>query len=76
MSEDMKHGTYVGREEKLKGETALLRINPQLPEQVQAQFDNLELEYNGVNLAHGWHIFPLAAFEVDPEPAEDDDEQE
>lgn len=44
--------------------------------QVQAQFDNLELEYNGINLAHGWHIFPLAAFEVDPEPAEDGDEQE
>jgi len=73
------HGTYIGFIKELQGKTALLHSEghalPTDQSFVAAQFDQLDLTYMGVNLAHGWHHFPSAAFRVD-EPEQDEPEQD
>ena len=52
----MKHLIYDGGVEKLKGETALVRDNPESRSRMMlAQFDNFDRFSGG--LAHGWHRF-------------------
>ncbi len=46
-------GRYCGSEAYLKGEKALLRAKPGVPDKVLAQFDNLAFR----DLAYGWHEF-------------------
>lgn len=62
-------GTYRGDIEELKGETALLR--PKIPTIVLAQFDNLDLDIEGVSMSHNWHEFPASDFEILKEPDDD-----
>ena len=57
----MKHGTYIGDREDLKGETTLLRI---FDKAVVAQFDNLGLDYH---YTHGQTAFLATDWEVDTE---------
>lgn len=69
----MKHATYVGIEESLRGQGALIR--PSANEgKVMAQFDYLGehnsgydrgLMHNGVNLSYGWHEFDATDFADD-----------
>jgi hypothetical protein len=48
--------------EGLQGQRALVRVDPNNDNNFLCQFDKLDLEINGVNLAHGWHSFPKSAF--------------
>ena len=65
----MKHGTYIGTDPALKGETALLRHDGDLT--VLAQFDNMELVTNpGECLYAGWHQFLRSDFEEDTDDGE------
>lgn len=71
--------TYIGLDQPaLLGKTALAmesyRGEPAPEGMIYLQFDDLELELDGVNLAHGWHAFRRDRLEVidpaatDPEP--------
>lgn len=65
----MIRATYIGQEHpSLVGETALAMHSYQgepAPEGfLFLQFDNLALELDGVNLAHGWHAFKRDLLEV------------
>lgn len=54
----MRQGIYMGAITALQGERALLRnVEPIDHDRVLAQFDKLDLEHEGNNLAHGWHEF-------------------
>lgn len=53
----MQRGTYVGPEEKLCGETALIILVPGTKE-LKAQFDNCALP---LSLTHSWPLFPPGA---------------
>lgn len=64
--ESQIQAVYVGPIEKLRGKTALVKPNTvqganQWSEDIDlgllAQFDQLYLEYNGVDLSHRWHQF-------------------
>lgn len=46
----------------LKGQRALVRQDPANPNNWLCQFDKLDLELDGVNLAHGWHSLPKCRF--------------
>jgi hypothetical protein len=64
----MKHLTYVGRNQQLKGKTALVRDDPVTCAggnfgMVLAQFDEMDLEVNGEHMAFGWHLFKRGDFE-------------
>lgn len=59
--------TYCGPKPQLKGKTALVRDDPETCSggnfgMVLAQFDDLELEVDGVRLAFGWHLFERKEF--------------
>lgn len=56
----MKHGTYIGPNEKYKGEGTLLRRGKR--GKVLAQFDNIEKLQEK---AHGWHEFLSKHFVID-----------
>ena len=70
----MKHGTYVGANDELKGKTALLResdkdgtvlaqfddVGQRKPDQIKGKRDVTDLE----QLMFGWHEFPDDAFRV------------
>ena len=60
----MKHGTYIGSIEHLKGKTALLRddFGPTI---ILAQFDDTSLTCDSVMLGWGWHQFHPWEFELD-----------
>ncbi len=63
----LRHAQYIGPIEALRGERALLKW-PEWPEEfdnIEAQFDRLGLENDGVDLSHGWHIFKPSEFELD-----------
>lgn len=47
---------------ELAGQRALVRQDPQNPKHWLCQFDKIDLEVNGINLAHGWHSFPKHQF--------------
>lgn len=54
---------------RLKGKTALATVfNPTVgfapTAMLWLQFDDLEAEMEGVNLAHGWHAFSTNTFEI------------
>lgn len=66
----MRHGTYVGKDSRLYGKTALIRDDPitkefgnSFPLQL-AQFDDTELEE-----AFGWHLFNRSDFIEDEDNA-------
>jgi hypothetical protein len=67
---DFFHGTYVGDEPRLFGQTALIRFGD-LGE-LLAQFDNLQLSIGGKMMAFGWHTFADRDFELDPSTKETD----
>ena len=58
----MKHGIVVNADPKLIGKTALLKQHAD-PDMYWVQFDDTDLEYNGVALAYGWHEMMRDAFE-------------
>ena len=58
----MMIGTYIGDNEELKGETALLQWD--FP-QIMAQFDNWD-----TGLSHGWYPFASSDWEIDDRGAE------
>lgn len=60
----MKTGIYIGPVQQLQGENALLRPDEQQPRMVLAQFDRLDLEQNGAQLAFGWHLFERKDFQM------------
>lgn len=77
----VKHMQYIGNEPALKGKTALVQRDPNWevyptsgkePPLVIAQFDDLSTELNGINLAHGWHIFESKDFQKVPDEANTD----
>ena len=55
----MLHGVYseYGPDERLRFKGAILRTDPDKPENYLAQFDSLYLPE-----AHGWHSFPKKLF--------------
>lgn len=58
-----QHAVYCGSKKKLQGKTAL--VQPYKREgYVLAQFDDLELSFNKVRLAFGWHEFQADEFKV------------
>jgi hypothetical protein len=64
----VKRGTYIGSDEVLKGETALVRFTP-TQGVVLAQFDNLDLDGPRGWLSHDWTEFLVESFYFE----EDDD---
>lgn len=59
--------TYCGRDGRLKGKTALVRDDPVTCDGgnhglLLAQFDDLDLEVDGVRMAFNWHAFSRAEF--------------
>lgn len=62
----LKHATYIGPDVELRGEEAVITEGP-TPGCVRAQFDNMNLEHNGVKLGFNWHDFQAADFAPDPE---------
>lgn len=58
-----QNATYVGRIDALSGKTAILHIDEKT-RKVKAQFDQLDLEYNGVPMAYGWHEFDARDFRI------------
>jgi hypothetical protein len=70
----MKHGTYIGIDPALKGETALLRRDGDSDITVLAQFDNMELvTHPGECLYSGWHQFLSSDFKEDMSTEEQQD---
>jgi hypothetical protein len=73
----MRHATYVGIVEHLRGKTALIIDDPKLctnppsglvpPGHVLAQFDEYGLTRGGVVLSRDWHAFPATSFHFDDE---------
>lgn len=68
--------TYVGPDEALRDKTALAMESycgePAPEGMLYLQFDDLSLELDGVNLAHGWHAFRKDLLTMDrPEMTED-----
>jgi hypothetical protein len=76
----MKHATYVGTIDELRGKTALVIDDPRQctnpPKDpvplgyVIAQFDEhimLDLPKGRVLLSHNWHAFPATSFRYDDE---------
>lgn len=77
----VRHATYVGTVEHLRGKTALIIDDPKLctnppsepvpPGHVLAQFDEyglvLDVPRGGVVLSHDWHAFPATSFCFDDE---------
>ncbi len=62
----MKHGTYIGSDEKLKDKTALLRRVEDNRLLVLAQFDDIDLIGRaGEALGGGWHAFDSSDFVED-----------
>lgn len=56
------HGVYVGPDQDLKGETALLQLKISEAENrvwLLAQFDN-----HRTGLGYGWHPYPINQFHV------------
>lgn len=51
------YGRYIGADARLKGEHALLRIDP--AGDLLAQFDDTTLEHS-----HGWHPYADVDFEI------------
>ena len=74
----MRHGTYIGKQSELKGETAMLR--PHVEDYVLAQFDNVKKfgpppgsdpkTDDRIYYSHGWHEFREDEFEIDEEQPE------
>ena len=63
----MRHGTYIGEDKELQGETALIRTS-QYPGWYQVQFNNLEkFSRHGNDYAFNWHQFRQSDFKVDEE---------
>jgi hypothetical protein len=62
----MEHGTYIGNEPSLQGKTAHLMPSSN-PEEILAQFDDSQLQFQGQWLGFHWHPFPKTAFQLDPE---------
>lgn len=64
----MRHGTYIGQDPALKGETALIRADGESDRTVLVQFDNMELvTHPGECLYAGWHQFLSSDFQEDEE---------
>ena len=64
--EEVKHGIYIGADNFLFNEGALLRKDPENDLAVLAQFDDIHLLQ-----AFGWHSFLKKDFKID---GEDDDQ--
>lgn len=61
----IRRGTYIGRIDELSGKTALVSVDIDYrTNTVKAQFDQLDLEYNGVPMAYGWHEFDARDFRI------------
>lgn len=64
----MERGTYKGKNERLKGETALIRRDESIPGYVRAQFDNIKLDETATSLeecvAHSWTWFCEDDFDI------------
>ncbi len=66
----MLKGKYIGLIPQLRGKTALLRadryafLHKNNSIFIEAQFDDLDLELHGVNLAHNWRTFEKEDFEI------------
>lgn len=65
-------GTYIGPVDELKNQTAILQEVPG-SDNVKAQFDDMDLEYDGKMLGFDWHLFRRAQFLIDPPVDWDDD---
>ena len=63
-----RHEVYVGHVAALKGKTALVRDDEQsTTRMVLAQFDDMELVWQGNQMGYGWHPFYSYEFqEVEP----------
>lgn len=62
-ADTFKHGTYIGPQASLLGETALLRTGPDGT--LLVQFDNMNATYGGRLLGFDWHTFKASDFKVD-----------
>lgn len=69
-------GTYIGPDTRLQGQRALLRedettglVTPRL----LAQFDNIGLVVDGIQMGFCWHLFERKDFNIDP-PVKDEDD--
>lgn len=69
------YGTYIGAAVPLQNEKALLQEVPG-SDNVKAQFDNMELVFDGKQLGFGWHLFRREDFSIDPPVDWGDDEPE
>lgn len=61
----MKNAVYTGPNERLAGETAIVRDDPSDPNLVLAQFDRNPFYVGRQNLASGWHQFYRSHFCVE-----------
>lgn len=66
-SPPIRHGTYAGPVEALRGKTALIRP-AQMVSLVLIQADDTELWHEGERLGFGWHLFPSDQWTIDPAP--------
>ncbi len=58
------HGTYIGSREAFRGQTAIL-IWIEGSEEIEAQFDNMRLEEDGIKYGFAWHSFLKVDFAID-----------
>jgi len=56
--------TYCGAIKELQDKTAIIRYYEGRGLLFLAQFDDSELEFNGIKLAHGWHQFLKTSFKI------------
>lgn len=66
----MRHATYIGKDRRLKGATALVREDPTTNEGgnfglLLAQFDCRLLLIDGNRLGFGWHLFDRSDFTLE-----------
>lgn len=67
MSTKAQHMRYCGKDERLKGKTALVRDDPVTCEggnfgMFLAQFDEMNLVVDGVQMGFNWHLFERKEF--------------
>jgi len=61
----MQHATYIGPYESWKGQTCLVRDNPDNDWSWLVQFDTLKELHHGIPLTHHWHAFNKDYFQLD-----------
>jgi len=73
----IRRAIYTGDLKHLKGRRAFVMADPNYPNQLLAQFDDISLTRRGPrsardkSLGYGWHRFPEDVFTIE-DPEEDD----